>query len=265
MKIRTFVVVLVTVLVSSCGSKKKVVSEPKKEYKTSTYKKPPTEIYKPQPTETTTTSYADDKLQYIADYNEIAIEEMQAYRIPASITLAQGILESRAGKSELTTKSNNHFGIKCHTGWKGGRTYHDDDEKGECFRVYLHPSYSFRDHSLFLSGRKRYMSLFQLDITDYKNWAKGLQKAGYATDKAYPRKLIKIIEDYELYKYDAIALGKSVEEVKSKKPDSHIVKKGDTLYSISRKYKLSVDQLKAINGLENNTISVGQKLYVTGL
>lgn len=256
------ILLVVSLFMVSCGSKKKIVTTKKSNEKeviiTETPRETPIKIVK-------IPSSSDPKKAYIDTYNQIAIEEMQQYKIPASITLAQGILESRSGRSDLTMRSNNHFGIKCHKGWKGGKTYHDDDEKGECFRVYKHPTYSFRDHSLFLYGRKRYMNLFRLKITDYKGWAKGLRKAGYATDKKYPNKLIKIIEDYQLYKYDAIALGKSVDEIKTKKVDSHIVEKGDTLYSLSRRYGLSVTDIKQINGLESNEISVGQKLYLTKL
>lgn len=255
------ILLIVSFFMVSCGSKKKVVTTKKSKEVViveETTKEIPIKIVKMP-------SSFDPKQAYIDMYSQIAIEEMQQYKIPASITLAQGILESSSGKSELTRRSNNHFGIKCHKGWKGGKTYHDDDEKGECFRVYKHPSYSFRDHSLFLYGRKRYMDLFRLKITNYKGWAKGLRKAGYATDKKYPNKLIKIIENYKLYKYDAIALGKSVDEIKIKKVDSHTVKKGDTLYSLSRKYGLSVADIKQINGLDSNEISVGQKLYLTKL
>jgi len=260
---RKIITILVfSIFMMSCGSKKKIVSTKKTRTKEVVVNNPPRE----EPINTTSTSLIiDAKQAYIDTYNKLAIEEMHAYKIPASITLAQGILESRSGRSELTKRSNNHFGIKCHKSWKGGKTYHDDDKKGECFRVYKHPVYSFRDHSLFLYGRKRYMNLFRLKITDYKGWAKGLQKAGYATDKKYPKKLIKLIEDYKLYEYDAKALGKTVDEIKTKIVDSHTVKKGDTLYSISRKHKVSVDDLKEINGLADNTISVGQKLYLTKL
>ena len=118
------------------------------------------------------------------------------YGIPASITLAQGILESGAGRSALSKKSNNHFGIKCHKGWTGQRVFHDDDELQECFRKYKDPKYSFRDHSLFLTQRSRYEGLFAYKKNDYKSWAKGLRKAGYATDPKYPQKLINIIETY---------------------------------------------------------------------
>lgn len=141
-------------------------------------------------------------VKYVNDYNALAIQHQQKYKIPASITLAQGILESGAGQSELARKSNNHFGIKCHTDWRGGRVYHDDDFRGECFRKYKKVEESYDDHSRFLAERSRYASLFKLNITDYKGWARGLQKCGYATDKAYANKLIKIIEDYELYRYD---------------------------------------------------------------
>ena len=138
---------------------------------------------------------------YIETYSSIAVSEMYRSGVPASITLAQGILESRSGLSELAAKGNNHFGIKCHD-WKGKTMKVDDDRKGECFRVYDSPDESFRDHSDFLRYRDRYKFLFENDVTDYKAWAHGLKKAGYATDPAYPSKLIKIIEDYNLSVYD---------------------------------------------------------------
>ena len=141
-------------------------------------------------------------LNYIEQYASIAVSEQHKFGIPASITLAQGLLESGAGQSELARKSNNHFGIKCHTGWTGERTYHDDDARQECFRKYKHVSESFDDHSLFLTSRSRYAELFKLKPTDYKGWAHGLKKAGYATDPNYANKLIKIIEDYDLHELD---------------------------------------------------------------
>lgn len=148
-------------------------------------------------------SYAQSAQEkYIETYAELAVQEMYRSGIPASITLAQGMLESGNGLSELAVKSKNHFGIKCHNGWTGGRVYHDDDAKGECFRKYTHVSQSYRDHSDFLRYRDRYKFLFDLKPTDYKGWAYGLKKAGYATDPNYPKKLIKIIEDYRLYQYD---------------------------------------------------------------
>lgn len=140
--------------------------------------------------------------RYVSQFAGLAVEEMYRSGVPASITLAQGLLESRYGLSELAVKGNNHFGIKCHNTWEGRRMYHDDDQKGECFRKYNSPEESFRDHSDFLRYRDRYKFLFDLETTDYKGWAYGLKKAGYATDPAYPAKLIKLIEDYSLYEYD---------------------------------------------------------------
>jgi LysM repeat protein len=139
---------------------------------------------------------------YIANYSQIAIEQMNEYGIPASITLAQGILESGAGQARLAIEANNHFGIKCHKEWTGETVYHDDDTLQECFRKYSVVKESYEDHSKFLTTRDRYASLFQLDRTDYKSWAKGLKTAGYATDINYPDRLIKIIEDYELFNLD---------------------------------------------------------------
>ena len=141
--------------------------------------------------------------QYIDQYKDIAIEQMQRYHIPASITLAQGLLESGAGRSELTRNSNNHFGIKCNNNWTGRRTYHDDDAKNDCFRVYDSAYESYEDHSKFLSGNQRYRQLFQLKTTDYKGWAKGLKACGYATSPVYAEKLIEIIQLYKLYQYDS--------------------------------------------------------------
>ena len=146
--------------------------------------------------------------KYIKQYSGLAVQHQKKYRIPASITLAQGLLESGAGRSELARKSNNHFGIKCHSDWRGGRIYHDDDLRGECFRKYSDPKQSYEDHARFLVDRPRYASLFKLKITDYKGWARGLQKCGYATDRAYANRLIKLIEDYDLYRYDTAKSGK---------------------------------------------------------
>ena len=141
---------------------------------------------------------------YIDTYSRTAVAEMYRSGVPASITLAQGMLESANGQSELAVRGNNHFGIKCHD-WAGKKMYYDDDRAGECFRVYASAWESFRDHSDFLRYRDRYKSLFELDITDYKGWAYGLKRAGYATDPAYPRKLIKLIEDYRLDRYDTMS------------------------------------------------------------
>lgn len=138
---------------------------------------------------------------YIQQYHEIAVRQQRAHGIPASIILAQGLLESGAGKSRLATLANNHFGIKCHD-WTGQTIYHDDDEQNECFRKYRHPRESYEDHSLFLVNRPRYQSLFLLKPDDYAGWAHGLKAAGYATDPNYAHKLISLIERYELHQYD---------------------------------------------------------------
>ena len=139
--------------------------------------------------------------EYFNQYRDIAIEQMMRYHIPASITLAQGVFESGAGKSELATRGNNHFGIKCND-WSGRRVYHDDDQQGECFRAYDSAFESYEDHSKFLTSSQRYRSLFNLDITDYRGWARGLKAAGYATNPQYANKLIDIIQLYKLYQYD---------------------------------------------------------------
>ena len=156
---------------------------------------------------------------YIEQFAPLAVEEMYRSGIPASITLSQGLLESGYGLSELAVKGNNHFGIKCHNNWTGKKMYYDDDKKGECFRVYPSPEQSYRDHSDFLRYRDRYKFLFDYKITDYKSWAHGLKKAGYATDPSYPTKLINLIETYNLHEYDKkpASFGKS--DKKSSKVD----------------------------------------------
>jgi LysM repeat protein len=146
-------------------------------------------------------------LDYINQYGDLAVYHMNRYKIPASIILSQGILETRAGKSSLAKDANNHFGIKCHSSWKGKRVYRADDGPNDCFRKYKNAEDSYEDHSLFLTGERRYAGLFILDIKDYRAWAHGLQKKGYATDVAYANKLIKIIELYELYKFDSKVKG----------------------------------------------------------
>jgi LysM repeat protein len=141
--------------------------------------------------------------EYINTYKDLAIREMNEYGVPASITLAQGILESNCGASELAVNANNHFGIKCRNEWKGKTYYMDDDEKDECFRKYKDPEESYHDHSLFLRHRERYSFLFRLDIMDYKGWAYGLKDAGYATNPRYPEMLVKIIEENGLNRFDS--------------------------------------------------------------
>jgi LysM repeat protein len=203
--------------------------------------------------------------EYINTFSEIAQFEMKAYGIPASITLAQGILESGYGRSTLVKKTNNHFGIKCHTGWEGDFDYHDDDEKGECFRKYNHPMYSFRDHSIFLTSRARYSFLFDLENDDYRGWAHGLKQAGYATDRKYPNKIISFIEQYELYRYDKLVQNEGYVNKKEPKTydyKTHVVQKGDTLYSISRKYFVSVEELMKINKMNSSNLAIGQQLVV---
>lgn len=176
---------------------------------------------------------------YIAKYSGIAVKEMQRSGVPASITLAQGMLESRYGLSKLAAEGKNHFGIKCHSDWKGKTMHQDDDAAQECFRVYSSDAQSFRDHSDFLRYRDRYKPLFELAPTDYKGWAHGLKKAGYATDPQYADKLIKLIEDYKLYRFDTGSAGEelSVPEapLTMEKQSEHRVVAGEHYtYSLSR-------------------------------
>ena len=262
MKFNYLLILLVIVgLLSSCKSKKSVVRK--------SHKKEVIVVKTNQPisnTNTTTTSknsvIKNSTLDYIENYKNTAMESMRKFQIPASITLAQGILESSSGNSELTKKSNNHFGIKCHRGWEGESVYHDDDEKGECFRKYENPATSFKDHSLFLTSRDRYAKLFKLKEGDYVRWAKGLSDAGYATDRRYPAKLIALIEKYDLHKYDTQVLGKKFKNDDKVDLNSHTVAKGDTLYSISKKYGVTVEELKRYNGLSSNDISIDQILLL---
>lgn len=207
---------------------------------------------------------------YIKQYCHLAVEEMKKYRIPASITLAQGLLESGAGQSTLARKSNNHFGIKCGGDWTGKTVSHDDDERGECFRAYKHPQQSYEDHSKFLTGRPRYASLFKLDITDYKGWARGLKKAGYATNPRYADQLIGIIELYELHKYDQKGYLKWLK----KNPHPHqtyiandllyiVVRAGDSWKSISQEFDISQKKLRKYNDLyKGYALQVGDILYL---
>lgn len=207
---------------------------------------------------------------YIKKYRELAVEEMKRYHIPASITLAQGLLESGAGQSALARKSNNHFGIKCGSDWYGKTVSHDDDARGECFRAYKHPKDSYEDHSKFLAGRPRYASLFKLNITDYKGWARGLKKAGYATNPRYADQLIGIIELYELYKYD----DKNYLKWIKKNPNPHqtyiangllyiVVRAGDSWKSISQEFDISQKKLRKYNDLyKGYALQVGDILYL---
>ena len=207
---------------------------------------------------------------YIKKYSDIAVREMKRYHIPASITLAQGLLESGAGQSTLARKSNNHFGIKCGGDWRGRTVGHDDDARGECFRAYSHPEESYEDHSKFLAGRPRYASLFKLKITDYKGWAHGLKKAGYATNPHYAEKLIGIIELYNLHKYDT----KDGVKWMKQNPEPHqpyvsnellyiVVRAGDTWKSISKEFDISQSKLRKYNDLyKGYNLQVGDILYL---
>lgn len=220
---------------------------------------------------------------YVLQYKDIAMVNMQKYGIPASIILAQGILESGAGRGDLAIEANNHFGIKCHRDWLGESVRHDDDSSQECFRKYPEAAESYRDHALFLVGKKRYATLFTYEKDDYKAWSKGLRAAGYATDPNYPDKLISYIERYNLHQYDCLVTGKNYTPINKSNPvrsssavansdpkinmnpydpNLYEVQKGDTLYSISKKFNLLVDDLKRKNNLTDNAISIGQRLKV---
>lgn len=286
MKVKSILCIVVTTLfLASCGTKKRVVQNTPKQPEVVVVEdtvETPTSVEEVEVSENASVDFLEKlkkenprlnkkTLEYIKKFYPIAVSEMHAYKIPASITLAQGILESGNGFSDLATRSNNHFGIKCHRGWTGERVYHDDDEAQECFRKYKHPDTSYKDHSQFLVGRSRYAKLFKLDKHDYKGWAKGLRKAGYATDRKYPQKLIGLIERYQLYKFDSFSKDfqpQAEEIVEETMPTEEAtnsfykVKQGDTLYSIARKHNTSVAKIKELNGLDSNNISIGQKLWV---
>lgn len=221
--------------------------------------------------------------EYIARYSHIAINNMKQYGVPASITLAQAMLESDNGNSTLAVKAQNHFGIKCHKDWTGETIYHDDDRKGECFRKYKNPEQSFNDHSLFLRGGKRYAFLFELNPTDYMAWAHGLKKAGYATNPKYADMLIKIIEENELYRYDQ-GVDVSIRPPKPNLTDWDkyeidiyktrkvfirnrvkyiVVRDGETIESLARDLDLMPWQLYRYNELTRDSIlRPGQELYI---
>ena len=275
MKLKILLGCLFLLMLSNCGSSKKTVKRSSKivnKEKEVKIKNLPNvhEDKHIEKLEEGKKTLNQSSLEYIKKYAAIAVREMHLHKIPASITLAQGVLESGSGKSELAFKSNNHFGIKCHTEWQGKKVYHDDDEKGECFRKYKYVSSSFKDHSLFLTQRSRYHFLFSYKDTDYKNWAEGLKKAGYATDPQYPAKLITIIEDYQLYEFDRIKKGdftynNMIEEGDENNTDEvnyYTVQKGDTLYSISRKFNITVTILKGLNGLKSNDLTINQVLII---
>ena len=216
--------------------------------------------------------------EYIHEYKDLAMSEMLRTGIPASIKLAQGLLESNNGNSTLARKGNNHFGIKCHNDWKGRRIHHDDDEKNECFRRYKSVHESYVDHSDFLQYRNRYAFLFDLEITDYKAWAKGLKKAGYATNRKYADLLIRIIEENELHKYDLLALdeydpaedvalgqeeGETRPVLMNNRIDYIIVRPGDTFESLNEELRLLDFELYKYNNLTpDSTLEAGEILYL---
>jgi flagellum-specific peptidoglycan hydrolase FlgJ len=281
MKQSLLVLITFSILTSSC-------SLLKKEQKSA----PLTQINKPaEPVKnsdkvstTNSSSIKTPAESYIERYKNIAITEMNGSGIPASITLAQGILESGSGNSKLAKEANNHFGIKCATEWKGETILQDDDNKDDCFRVYKSPEESFRDHTEFLK-RKRYASLFELDKNDYRGWANGLKTAGYATNPRYAELLISLVERYDLSRFDRIEneREKTIRENKvmkeiainiptEKKQETvkspvvmkiYEVRSGDTLTSVSKQFSLSEADLKALNGLENVNLLPGQLLLVS--
>lgn len=277
MNIKYLYLILIVAFFSSCG--------------TSKFSKNNKQIEKASNKANNNTYKSYNTLSYIDEFKAVAIEEMNAYGIPASITLAQGILESGSGNSDLAKYANNHFGIKCTSDWKGKNYFRDDDQKNDCFRVYKDARESFKDHSEFLK-RKRYSPLFQLDKNDYKSWALGLKQAGYATNPKYPDLLINMIEKYQLYQYDQsesekqkIAredrvfseINQNIPKEKAKftpvdtppagaKPiladGTYTVIKGDTLYNISKRFNISVEDLKTLNNITTDGIKLGQVLKV---
>jgi len=271
-------ILLMVGLLSSCASKRTTTLS-KNPSASTTSKGSNSTSSERKPTSTTGLSYIDQ-------YKNIAIAEMEKYGIPASIKLAQALLESGNGNSTLARDANNHFGIKCGGTWTGKSITKSDDNPNDCFRVYDNPEQSFKDHSQFLL-RKRYEKLFSLDKNDYRGWARGLKDAGYATNPRYPELLIDLIERYELYKYDSAEsrsekivrevkiettiekkeeTGEVVQAEKIKSPVQmiiHEVKSGNTLYSISKQYNVSVDQIKQLNNLPSENLSIGQLLVIS--
>lgn len=277
MNFKYLYLILIVAVFSSCGTRK--------------YSKNNKQIEKAANKANNNTYKSYNTLTYIDEFKGVAIEEMNAFGIPASITLAQGILESGSGNSDLAKYANNHFGIKCTSDWKGKNYFRDDDQKNDCFRVYKDARESFKDHSEFLK-RKRYSALFQLDKNDYKSWAQGLKQAGYATNPKYPDLLISTIEKYQLYQYDQsenekqkIAredrvfseINQNIPQEKAKftpvdtppagaKPiladGTYTVIKGDTLYNIAKRFNISVEDLKILNNITTDGIKLGQVLKV---
>lgn len=271
-----FLFIATTLLLGSCASRKTTLQSP-------TYGQKNTG--QARAVGTTSTAGRD----YIERYKDIAITEMNQYGIPASIKLAQALLESGNGNSYLARKANNHFGIKCGGIWNGKSITRPDDHVRDCFRVYDDPEHSFRDHSQFLL-RKRYEKLFTLKKNDYKGWAKGLKDAGYATNPRYPELLINLIERYQLYQYDRPEASYAKKEEREEKVEEiihereiqnpenqmpveeikssvamviHEVKAAETLHAISQRYEVSVDQIKQLNSMASDELSIGQLLVIS--
>lgn len=254
--IRKYTILLLVLFLASCSSKKSGIQTTKNRNSSARIEASPR------------VKITNDLIvDYIAKYSPVAQANMKSYGIPASIILAQGLLESGYGSSTLSLQANNHFGIKCHKSWTGDSVSYDDDSKGECFRKYNDPFDSYRDHAVFLTSGSRYYPLFKLDRKDYRAWAKGLKEAGYATDSQYPSKLITLIEKYQLYNFDDVEYtgnkyaAASTTRSYSRTRDYN-VQQGDTLYSISKKFNLTVDELKRKNNFTDNTISIGQTIRV---
>jgi flagellum-specific peptidoglycan hydrolase FlgJ len=295
---KNIISILVLILIISCGSSKpvvyapkpkpivkKVIAIPKKVEPIVVESKPKVEIKSSNDSQvleaTSKVKVTNDMvLAYIAKYKEIAKNSMQQFGVPASITLSQALLESGSGTGSLCLQANNHFGIKCRKDWTGPSVKYDDDAEQECFRKYNDPNDSFKDHSQFLLSKPWYAKLFRLDVKDYKSWAKGLKVAGYATDPQYPQKLINLIEKYKLYEIDdevkpssiiineikLDSLPKSddiiVENTVVDQQNLYSVQPKDTLYSISKKFNLAIEELKTLNNLTENALSIGQIIKI---
>lgn len=293
---RFFYFTTIVLTLASCHSKKTALERPgRKVFGQTTAptnreveQKPATAAQKPRETIDHTIAkpaYSTSAQEYVERYKSIAMREMNTFGIPASITLAQGLLESGNGNSSLAIQANNHFGIKCTSDWQGPSVLQDDDRVDDCFRAYSNAEDSFRDHSQFLL-RKRYEALFDLDKNDYKGWAHGLKKAGYATNPRYAELLIGLIERHELHQFDSpestqekyrreervlqniaeTPTQQAAEEARAKPPVAmkiHEVKKGDTLYNIGKRYGLTVDEIKTLNSLPDDNVGLGQLLLVS--
>ncbi len=278
--IKKSILIIIMIGIVSCNTSKSVIQTTKKDSKQNNTtvgisKKRDNSKTNPSIYQKTETLEATNRIKvtaemirsYINNYKTVAQANMKKYGIPASIILGQALLESGSGVGSLCLQANNHFGIKCSNDWTGESVRYSDDAMDECFRKYNNPNDSFRDHSLFLTGKKRYSNLFNLNKTDYKAWATGLKEAGYATDELYPSKLITLIEKYQLYQYDTELISSPANMVTKSNEntlefDQHIVEKGDTLYSISKKYTIPIEDLKKNNNLIENAISIGQTLLI---